>query len=268
VLAVGRLPAWLRVLRRSMSAAGGLSPAKAAACSLNRRTGPRRAAVVVSVERDRLRAAAHGSGASTNDAVLVAVADALDQVLRRRGEAVDPLVVTVPVSGRSAAEGAAGAARQPGAASQPGAQLGNWVSPLVVSVPTSGPTGDRLAAVSVAVRAGREAATGAPPIAVLGWLFRPLARAGGFRLYMSHQHRFHTLVSHVRGPERPVRFGGLVVCSAIPVAVGEGGNQTVYFEVLSYADTLVVTAVADPDHFEGLDHLAEALRRGLDRITG
>ena len=60
--------------------------------------------------------------------------------------------------------------------------------------------GRRLEQVAAQVRAHKAAATGPPPIAVLGWLFRPLAALGGYHWYMNHQHRFHTLVSHVRGP--------------------------------------------------------------------
>jgi len=94
------------------------------------------------------------------------------------------------------------------------------------------------------VRARKAAATGPPPIALLGWLFRPLAAVGGFRWYMDHQHRFHTLVSTVRGPAEPVTFGGCPITSAIPAGVGPGGNIPVYFEVLSYLGTLAVTAVS------------------------
>jgi hypothetical protein len=61
---------------------------------------------------------------------------------------------------------------------------------------------------------------------------------------MNHQHRFHTLVTHVRGPAEPVRLGGHGVSVTIPVAVGEGGNTTVYFEVLSYAGVLTIAAMS------------------------
>jgi hypothetical protein len=43
---------------------------------------------------------------------------------------------------------------------------------------------------------------------------------------MRHQHRIHTLVSHVRGPGEPVSIAGATVESIIPVAVGEAGNTT------------------------------------------
>jgi len=84
---------------------------------------------------------------------------------------------------------------------------------------------------------------------------------------MNHQHRLNTLVSHVRGPAEQVTFGGLPVSSAIPVVVAEGGNITVYFEVLSYAGTLTVTVIVDPDHFPDLDTLTDALRAELDLIS-
>lgn len=101
---------------------------------------------------------------------------------------------------------------------------------------------------------------------MLGWLFRPLATLGGYHWYMNHQHRFHTLVSHVRGPVEPVTFGGFAVTSAIPVGLAEGGNVTVYFEVLSYAGALTVTTIVDPDHFPDLSLLTDALSAELNQV--
>jgi len=241
-----------RVLRASMGAGGGLRPPRATPCSLNQPTGSRRRLAVVRAEAATLRAAAHRYGATANDAVLVAVAGALHRVLSARGESVDTLVVTVPVSGR-----------RPGS----GPALGNMVSPMLVRVPATGATAQRLEEVAAQVRAHKAAAAGPPPIAVLGWLFRPLAALGGYCWYMNHQHRFHTLVSHVRGPAEPVFFGGYPIISAIPAGVAGGGNITVYFEVLSYAGTLTLTAVIDPDHFPDLGALTGALRDELDRIA-
>ncbi|MFN8078244.1 MAG: wax ester/triacylglycerol synthase family O-acyltransferase [Kineosporiaceae bacterium] len=249
---------WQQV-RRSMSAAGGVSPSRAAACSLLRRTGPRRAAQAVTVDRTALRMAAHRHGATTNDAVLVAVAAALARVLRMRGESIGTITVTVPVSGRRADKDAGRGGQGPA--------LGNMVSPLLVEVTTDGPIGERLARVGEAVRTGKAAATGPPPIALLGWAFRPVARVGGFRWYMNHQHRFHTLVSHVRGPDHHVTFGGHLVHTAIPIGVGEGGNVTVHVEVLSYAGEITVTAVVDPDHFPEVAALRNHLAAELEAIV-
>jgi diacylglycerol O-acyltransferase len=239
------------LLRTSTGAGGGLHPPRAAPCSLNQRTGPRRRLTVVRADIATVRAAAHRHGATTNDALLVAVAGALHGVLKTRGESLGTLMVTVPVSGR-----------RPGS----GPALGNMVSPMLVPVPAGGDVGQRLAQVAAQVRVHKAAATGPPPIAVLGWLFRPLAALGGYRWYMNHQHRFHTLVSHVRGPAEQVTFGGSPITGAVPVGVAEGGNVTVYFEVLSYAGTLTLTAIVDPDHFPDLDTLTDALRTELDLI--
>jgi diacylglycerol O-acyltransferase / wax synthase len=73
-------------------------------------------------------------------------------------------------------------------------------------------------------------------------------------------------VTHVRGPAEPVPLGGHEVSVAIPVAVGEGGNTTVYFEVLSYAGVLTIAAIVDPDHGPDLDDLIRRLRKELDVI--
>ena len=243
----GVVGSW-RLLRASMGAGGGLRPPRIADCSLTQPTGPRRRITAVRTPYDALRAAAHRQGATTNDAVLVVVAAALRQVLERRGEHIDSITITVPVSGRRADQAAG---------------LGNLVSPMLVAVPTTGATHQRLATVAAAVRAGRRDASGPPPIAVLGWLFRPLARLGGFRWYMSHQRRFHTLVSHLRGPTEALSFGGRQIVSAVPIGVGEAGNSTVTFEVLSYDGTLTIAVIVDPDRFPDVEVLEVALEGEL-----
>ena len=97
-------------------------------------------------------------------------------------------------------------------------------------------------------------------------MFRVLARLGMYRFFMNHQHRMHMLVTHVRGSVEPVTLGGHPVSAAIPVAVGEGGNTSVYFEVLSYAGVLTVAVIADPDHGPDLDDLTRRLQVELDSI--
>jgi hypothetical protein len=137
---------------------------------------------------------------------------------------------------------------------------------MLVEVSTSGGVPERIAQVEAAVRAHKKAATGPPPIAILGGMFRLLARLGVYRFYMNHQHRLHTLVSHVRGPAEPMTLGGHQVSAAIPVAVGEGGNTTVYFEVLSYAGVLTIAVIVDPDHGPDLGGLTHLLQSELDSI--
>ena len=240
-----------RSLRRAMFAGGGFRPDRAVPCSLVQPTSSRLGMAVVRLERARLAAAAHRSGSTTNDAVLVAVGAALHQILLSRGELVDPIAITVPVSGRG---------------SRPGPAVGNLVSPMLVEVPTSGAVRERLAQVEAAVRAHKAAATGPPPIAIMGGLFRVVARLGGYRYYMNHQRRFHTLVTHVRGPAEPLLLGGHSVTEAIPVAIGERGNMTVSFEVLSYAGILTITVIVDPEHGPDLDDLTRRLQHELNSI--
>jgi len=76
---------------------------------------------------------------------------------------------------------------------------------------------------------------------------------------MNHQRRVHTLVGNVHGPDRGMRLAGADVVAVIPVAIAETGNIAVSFEALSYAGTLTVTAIADPDAFPDLSALADAL---------
>ena len=51
------------------------------------------------------------------------------------------------------------------------------VSPMLMHVPATVDLGQRLVQVAAQVRAHKASATGPPPIAVLGWLFRPLPRS-------------------------------------------------------------------------------------------
>lgn len=240
-------------VRRSMTAGGGWRPPKAAPCSLLRPTGPRRQIAVVTADLCPLRAAAHRQGATVNDAILVTTGAALARVLAARGEAIDPLVVVVPVSGRRG---------------ETDAESGNLVAPMLVPVPTSGSVEDRLARVARQVRAQRALALGPPPIATLGWLFRPLAAVGAYRGYLRHQRRFHTLVTNVRGPQATVCLDGARVTNAVPMSVGDNGNVTVHFSVMSYAGTLTIAIIVDPECFAQIDILAEALREELGHLCG
>lgn len=241
-----------RLVRTSMAAGGGFRPSKAAPCSLIRPAGARRRIAVSRTDHAMLRAAAHANGATTNDAVLVAVAGALRRLLLARHESLDEVQIAVPVSGRRETVGS---------------DLGNMVSPMLVRVPATGPVGQRLAQVSAAVRAHKAGASGPPPIALLGWMFRWFAILGGYHWYMNHQRRFHTLVSHIRGPAETVSFAGYRVGSAIPAGVGEGGNVPVSFEVFSYAGTLTLTAIFDPGRLPDVDTLIDGLRDELNLIA-
>src|SRR4051794_39886323 len=71
--ALRRVPQGWRLLRRSMSAGGGLAPQRAAPCSLLQPSGTRRQAVTAHADVDRLRAVAHRHGGTVNAALVAAV---------------------------------------------------------------------------------------------------------------------------------------------------------------------------------------------------
>ncbi len=245
--AVRRLPGGMRALRRWLGAAGGSRPVPAAACSLVGPVGRRRRYEVVRAEAAGLRAVARRHGATVNDAVLVAVGAALRDLLAARGEAVDPIAVGVPVSMRR---------------STTSATLGNQVAPILVPVPVGGGVSERLERVAAAVRRGRAAATQPPPpgVATAMWW---AARLGLLGRYMAHQRRMHTMVSSIHGPDEPITLGGSTVVAIVPLVSAETGNVRVGVDVLSYAGTLTITVVADPDAVPDLAGLADALRREL-----
>ncbi|MEZ0074211.1 wax ester/triacylglycerol synthase domain-containing protein [Planotetraspora sp. GP83] len=245
---LSRLPLLWRDTRAAMGAAGGFNPAPAARCSLIQPSGPRRRMAVVRTDLAALRAAAHLHGGTVNDAILAAITGALHRVLEGRGESVEAFSVTVPVAARRTATTSG---------------LGNQVGPLLVSLPGAGDPGRRLARIADVIRSRRGSVAAPPAVYPLGPSLRFASRLGLYRWYMRHQRRLHTVVSNVRGPDRPLTIAGATIRAIIPLSVSETGNVTVSFIALSYAGTLAITVVADPDHLPDLPVLTAALRAEL-----
>ena len=65
-------------------------------------------------------------------------------------------------------------------------------------------------------------------------------------------------MTNVRGPQAPVHFAKHPITTLIPLAITPG-NVGVCFDILSYAGTLVVTVVADPDLVPEQDLLTSLL---------
>lgn len=251
VRGLSRLPGAAATVRGSMASVGGLRPAGVADNSLLRRSGTRRRVAVVRTDLEAVRAAAHHHGGTVNDVVLTAVASALGGLLSRRGERAHSLTVAVPV-----------AARRP----QAGSGLGNRIGIMLVPVPCDGPPRQRLATVAARTRVLRRATTHPPPLESLGPAFRLAARLGLYRWFMVRQRRMHTLVSNLRGPRSPASFAGAPVRSIVALPVGEAGNITVSFVVLSYAGTLAITVTVDPDHVPRPSTLAEDVLGALREL--
>ena len=241
---------WWRALHKALSASGGLRSPRAETCSLLQPTGPHRRLATCRVDLARFRSAAHDAGGSVNDAALAAVAGALHVLLSLRGEHLPSFRVAVPVGARVA-----------------GADEGNAVTPLVVEIPACGDVGSRLRTAAGRIRGVRPLAAGPSILTLLAPAVRVLAALGGYRYYLAHQRRLHTLFSYLRGQAQPFAIAGAPVRALTPIVVGMSGNVAVSFVAVSYAGTLTVTIVADPDAVPEVDALAAALQAELDAIA-
>lgn len=248
--AAGKVPA---ALRRLCGAASQLRPAlrvRPARSSLNTATGPRRRFATVQGDLSQMRSAAHAHGATVNDLVLSAVAAALHRLLATRGEWVEQFVISVPFSAR----------RQAGVS-----DLGNHSGVIPLLVSGVGDPVRRLESLAGATRAAKREQPGAST-ALLGPLFRVLAKAGLYRWFIDRQRLIHTFVTSLRGPEGRLSFLGCPVTRIIPLSMATG-NVTVSFAVLSYAGSLTVTVSADPDVCPELPELRDALEHELRVLT-
>ena len=72
-------------------------------------------------------------------------------------------------------------------------------------------------------------------------------------------------VTNLHGPDERLTFLGAEVREVIPVS-GTAGNVTVAFAALSYAGTLVITLVADPETCPDLPVVRDDLQSELDRL--
>ena len=136
--------------------------------------------------------AAHAADGTVNDVVLAAVGGALMRLLAERGERPPSLVVSVPVSGRAAADLD---------------HLGNRTGVRPVRIPLIADDRARLHAVAGITRA----AAGAPRASSsgpLGVAFRLLARLGLFAWFVDHQRLVDTFETNLRGPVERLSIGG------------------------------------------------------------
>jgi len=248
--ALRRLPHAVRGLARGGIELGLTGGQAAPRCSLNAPVGPRRRLATVEVELAPLRASARQRGATVNDALLVASGAALAAVLRLRGERVDGVVVSVPVTAREATTDA---------------DLGNQVGVMLVPVPVGGPPGERVVEVA-RVTALQKSSVRGTSAALVGPVFRLAAATGIYLRWINRQRLITTLLTNVRGPAQRFAVGGLPVGSVIPVTMG-AGNVAVAFAALSYAGRLTVTLTADADLVPDLDAVADALRAELAALV-
>lgn len=238
-------------LRRIQAAVSelGSRPPRAARCSLNRPVGPYRSIEVACVPLDAFHEAARSHDVSVNDAALAAITGALSGFLRERGEVIDHLVASIPVSARTSANAAV---------------LGNEIGVMPVALPVGGPINERMRATAAITRARKEGSRGASAT-LLAPLFRLLAAGRLFSWFTEHQRLVNTFVTNLRGPTSRVDFLGAPVEQFIPLT-STSGNIQVAFGIFSYAGSFTVTVVADAVLAPQLARLAEDLQSELEAV--
>jgi diacylglycerol O-acyltransferase / wax synthase len=149
-----------RTLRQGLAELGGArSPGRLQPTSLNRPTRPQRRLDVVAADLAPIRDLGHAHGATVNDVVLAIVAGAIRALLASRGEELDRVTASVPVSARRATTGG---------------QLGNQVGTMPVALPADGDLAARVTRIAAITRERKAAAPGTSA-ALLGPPFRLLA---------------------------------------------------------------------------------------------
>ena len=252
VASTGRWRHALSTVRDALAELRSDGDTTAARCSLNTPTGSRRATTVVRVDLEAVHAAARAHDATVNDVVLTAVTGALGDLLDQRGEHIEQLVVSVPISARPSA-----GARE----------LGNAVGVMPVQLPLGGDAVSRLTEIGRITRARKDSTDARGSSAVLlGPLFRAMAWCRVLRWFMDHQHLINTLVTNVRGPDVPLTFAGTAIRTVTPISIVTG-NVTVAFAVLSYAGMLTITVNSDADACPDVDRLTERLAQTLATLT-
>ena len=244
------LPAALHRLRGASSQLRPVFSARLARSSLNKSTGPRRCFASVRVDLNQIRTGAHAHQATVNDVVLSGIAGALHRLLAMRGERVDHFVISVPFSARRHANAG---------------DLGNQSGVIPLRVCGVGDPTRRLESLAEVTREARQAQRGAST-ALLGPFFRLLAAAGLYRWFIDRQRLIHTFVSNLRGPQSHLSFLGCPITSLIPLSSATG-NVTVSFAALSYAGSLTITLIADPDTCPDVSELRDALEEELRVLT-
>ena len=220
---------------------------RAARRSLNSPIGSGRRLAVARADLASLVATAHRHQATVNDVLLTAAAEALRSVLAAGGENVASLVVSVPVSRRTATTAT---------------KLGNQVGAMPVSVRCEGTLLERLRSTADQTKRSRPSRGRDASMVWLGLVFWVLAKAGQFQRFLGSQHLVNTFLTNVHGPTVELTILGVRVTAVIPVSP-IAGNVTVAFTAFSYAGVLSVTVVADRDRWPDARPIAAALDRAL-----
>lgn len=212
---------------------------------LNAPIGPRRTLVRHRARMDDIVAAKHRAGATVNDVCLAAVAGALRELARLRGETPRPLKAMVPVSVR---------------ADEQRRDLGNRITFAFIQLPAA--MRSRAARIQQVRRetaafkqSGRPAGTGAL-LGALGMLPDPVKNRAA-RLASSAR-VFNLTVSNIPGPRVPVYMLGAELSEAYPV-VPLAEQHSLSIGMFSYRDDMFFGLYADPERLAEVDELPRLL---------
>jgi diacylglycerol O-acyltransferase / wax synthase len=218
--------------------------------SLNRPVGAGRRLAIVRSRLDLAKQIGHAHHAKVNDVVLAAVTGGLRELLRRRGEPVDELVLRAEVFVSLHRE-------------QPGPASGNLGSAMVVplALGESDPV-RRLQRIAADTTERKQQ----PRPQVSSGVFRfVLAQRVLLRL-LAHQRFMNLPVSNVPGPPVPLYLAGAPLLEVFPV-VPILANFTLAVVVLSYAGQLNFTAVADRDACADVEVFAHGVQETLEELA-
>ena len=137
---------------------------------------------------------------------------------------------------------------------------------MPVRLPLHGERRQRLERIAATTRAHKTAARGASA-AVLAPIFRLLWALHLMPWFTNRQRMVNAFETNLHGPDEALRFAGHRVTDVLPVT-SIMGNVSLSFAALSYAGTLVIMIVTDPDAHPDVDVLGTALQRELDALVG
>ena len=220
---------------------------------LNEQIGPRRVLVRHRASMADVVAAKRRAGATVNDVCLAAVAGALRELARLRGESPRPLKAMVPVDLRADGQ------RE---------NLGNRITFAFVQLPvaTRSRAGrlDQVRSETAAFkRSGRPAGTGAV-LGALGLLPDPVKNRAA-RL-ASSKRVFNLTVSNIPGPRFPVYMLGAELSEAYPV-VPIAAEHALSIGMFSHRDHMFFGLYADPETLPEVHELPGLLDCELDALA-
>jgi WS/DGAT/MGAT family acyltransferase len=225
-----------------------MASGRAPRTSLNTRIGPHRTFVLVRTRLNAVRAIGLRYGATVNDVLLTVVAGGLRELLRRRGEHVEGVVLRayVPVSLHRG----------------PGQAEGNHDGLMVASLPV-GEADPAVRLGLIAAETGERRRRRRPPA---GALLRNGLMQRALLSLMGRQRWANTYVANVAGPREPLHLAGAPLLELFPV-VPLIGNITLGVGALSYAGQFNIVAVADRDACGDVEVFAEGARETLRSLT-